>query len=209
MSEFTSGSVTLMKYKEEILKYDPIYIDDLNNQWFVFITKDTEVSEEIPESLVRISEKIPVLYFYNFEDHGWGYRLVYNSKEIASLQIIYELIDTIIIELAEERYPEEDHIEFLYVDPRGENIRIELIEEVQSTNKYNEAIARQFINCNLEAFKRFEIADEQIQRLSQVLNANYYSQLESKHQLVDEFKEVLNIQEMSWIQVDHLHESEV
>ncbi|MDY8094510.1 hypothetical protein UY456_16045 [Paenibacillus polymyxa] len=63
MSELTSGSLSLLKYKEAILEHDPIYAEDLNDKWFVFVTKDTEESEEIPESLFQISEKIPVLYF--------------------------------------------------------------------------------------------------------------------------------------------------
>lgn len=206
MSEFTSGSLTLLKYKEEILEYDPIYIKDLNDKWFVFITKDTGVSEEIPESLFRISGKTPVLYFYNFEDHCWGYRVVYNLQEIASLYISYDLVDSMIIELAEERYPEEDHIEFLYVDPRGDKIRTELIEEVQKSNRYNERIEKQFTNCNLEAFRLFELDNERIRQLDNILNKNYYTQLESKYQLVEEFKEILNIEEMSWIRADRINE---
>ncbi|AET61215.1 hypothetical protein HPL003_22455 [Paenibacillus terrae HPL-003] len=199
MSEFTSGSLSLLKHKEAILDYDPMYMKGLNGKWFVFITKDTGVSEEIPVSLFQISEKIPVLYFYNFEDHCWGYRVVYNSQEIASLHISYELVDTMIMKLAEERYPEEDHVEFLYIDPRGEKIRNELIEEVQRSNEYNEKIVKQFTNCNLDTFRLFELDNERIKQLDNILNNNYYTQLESKHQLVEEFKELLNIQEMSWI----------
>ncbi|WP_431087663.1 hypothetical protein [Paenibacillus sp. 8b26] len=206
MSEFTSGSLSLLKYKEAILDYDPMYMKDLNDKWFVFITKDTGVSEEIPVSLFQISEKIPVLYFYNFEDHCWGYRVVYNSQEIASLHISYELVDTMIMKLAEERYPEEDHVEFLYIDPRGEKIRNELIEEVQRSNEYNEKIVKQFTNCNLETFRLFELDNERIKQLDNILNNNYYTQLESKHQLVEGFKELLNIQEMSWIRADRINE---
>ncbi|MBE7896940.1 hypothetical protein G7L40_16360 [Paenibacillus polymyxa] len=206
MSELTSGSLSLLKYKEAILKHDPVYAEDLNDKWFVFITKDTEESEEIPESLFQISEKIPVLYFYNFEDHCWGYRVVYNSQEIASLHISYVLLDTSIIKLAEQRYPEEDHIEFLYVDPRGDKIRIELIEEVLRSNEYNEKIAKQFTNCNLETFRFFELDNEQIKQLEDILNNSYYTQLESEHELVEEFKELLNIEEMSWIRADRMNE---
>lgn len=63
MSELTSGSLSLLKYKRAVLDYDPVYAEDLNDKWFVFVTKDTEVSEEIPESLFQISEKNPSVIF--------------------------------------------------------------------------------------------------------------------------------------------------
>lgn len=104
--------------------------------------------------------------------------------------------------LAEERYPEEDLVDFLYVDPIGQKIADELVEEIQGSESYNESIHQQFFNRNLESFRLFEVSDEQINRLGDILNGDYFMQLESMHELVEEFKEVLNIQEMGWMSAD-------
>lgn len=208
MSEFTSGCLTLVKYKEWLTELSPTYMTELNDEWLVFITKDTFVDEDIPDSLYEISNKFPVMYFYNFEDHCWGYSIVSNSQEVANVHVSYELEYTMLMSLAEERYPEEDPNEFLYDDVNGSKIRENLEEELQNSKQYKELINQQFLNCNVDSFKLFGISDEQINELVGILTSDYLMQLESDHQLVEEFKEILHIQEMSWIRSDRIDELE-
>lgn len=204
MSEFSSGSLTLMKYKEMISEFSTIRIQDLNEDWFYFVTEDTVGDENTPDYVYKISKRIPVIYFYNFEDHGWGYSIVSEGQEVANVHVSYWIEDNLMMKLAEERYPDADLIEFLYVDPIGQKIAEEIVEEIQGSEAYTESIHEQFINRNLESFRLLEASDEQINRLRDILSGDYFMQLESKHELVEEFKEVLNIQEMSWMNADEM-----
>lgn len=51
MSEFSSGSLTLIKYKEMISEFNPIYMQDLNDEWFFFVAEDTVGDENTPDCL--------------------------------------------------------------------------------------------------------------------------------------------------------------
>ncbi|MBE0343937.1 hypothetical protein E4V51_28350, partial [Paenibacillus sp. 28ISP30-2] len=77
---------------------------------------------------------------------------------------------------------------------------------VQFRYRNTEKIEKQFKNWNKKTFRLFELDNERIKQLDNILNNNYYTQLESKHQLVEGFKELLNIQEMSWIRADRINE---
>lgn len=209
MSEFTSGSLTLLKYKEAITEFRPVYINDLNNEWVVFITEDTFISEELPESCLQISEAAPVLYFYNFEDHCWGYRIVHNGQEVASVHVSYELEHTMLMNLAEERYSEvDDLIDFLYIDPKGQPVREQLIEEIGNSDAYKEAIDEQFENRNVDSFKLFNISDDLTKKLEAMMNSEFFLQLESEQELVEQFKVLINVEEMSWLRADRIPEQE-
>ncbi|WP_138754588.1 hypothetical protein [Paenibacillus sinopodophylli] len=93
MSEFTSGNLTLTAYKDQLDQSKLNYIKELNEEWVVFFTDDTDISDNVSDTVLHLSEQLPVLYFYNAEDHGWGYRIFFGRKCLASLDINYELED--------------------------------------------------------------------------------------------------------------------
>ncbi|MFC4098692.1 hypothetical protein [Paenibacillus xanthanilyticus] len=203
MSEFTAGSLTIQRYKTQLGELNPGYIRDLNDKWVLFMTADTEVGEELPEQVRMLSAAMPVLYFYNFEDHAWGYRIVNQGEELAALHVSYELKDEFILKLAAERYPDEDLFERVYVDP-SQTVYNQLAQEINGWPSYEEAVANQFANRNVEQFRWFEVDDAGIEQLRAILNADYYRTLGSYRQLVREFKELLDMKEMSWIRYDDL-----
>lgn len=202
MSEFTAGNLILHSNKQALTEYQPKYIEELNDNWIVFMTEDTYVSDGVPESIFAISEKIPVLYFYNFEDHGWGYSIVHQSEITACLNVSYETEFTLLVHLAAERYPEEeDPIELIF-SPEGNAILEELTLELQRSDQLAVALDKQFENRNVDQFKLFQVSDEQIDRLAAILHTEYF--ISAKHQLVEEFKDILNLTEMSWIRADRV-----
>ncbi|MDG0791204.1 hypothetical protein OMP38_10225 [Cohnella ginsengisoli] len=206
MSEFTAGSLTLLSNKPTVTNFNPTYIRDLNEKWFVFMTEDTFVNENLPDCVREISRGVPVLYFYNFEDHFWGYRVVHQGQEVAHAYVSYELKDTLICDLAAERYPDEDTIELLYVDTKGKNIYHQLEQEVKVTSAYQEAIFNQFASSNVDQFRLFHIDEDRIAQLKHILSVNYLNALELIHTLVDEFKSLIQIEQMSWISSDQVNE---
>ncbi|BFT72536.1 hypothetical protein [Paenibacillus sp. P36] len=85
MSEFTAGSLIRNSYLDTVQQHNPLIVKELNEQWSVFITSGTGISEMAPTDVMEISKHLPVLYFYNFEDHGWGFTLLHQGEAVSAL----------------------------------------------------------------------------------------------------------------------------
>ncbi|WFR61718.1 hypothetical protein P9222_25550 [Paenibacillus amylolyticus] len=202
MSEFTAGNLTITKYKDRIEQSNPIYFAELNDKWLLFFTKETEVNDEVPIDILTTSEEIPILYFYNFEDHGWGYSIILKGQIISKFDLSYEFEDNLLIEIIEEDFPEADPHEFLYTNSEGEALR----EKLKKSENFNNSIKNLFIDCALDNFKLFELESDKIDQLKTIMNYEYINALESYFNLVDQFKDILQIKEMSWISSDHIED---
>lgn len=203
MSEFTSGSLVLNNdiYKNTLLinpRVQNIY--QLNDNWIVFLTNDTYLDNDFPKSIIEISKEIPILYFYNFEDHCWGFRIVINGEEATSFELDYELRNRMVIDLAQKRYPDKDIIEFLYIDEEGSTLRKEIEEEIDSN--FWDSLRSKYAGLDIEKFKMFNFSEEIIQKLCRLMKIEYLQTLSLQHNLVDEFKNIIGIQEMSWVRAD-------
>lgn len=73
----------LAKDKEAVRKYavKGSVMLQLNDKFVVYLSEDVYIGEIIPESMIQLSQEIPLLYFYNFEDHHWGYRLLVQGEK--------------------------------------------------------------------------------------------------------------------------------
>lgn len=207
MSEFTAGNLTLVSFKEQITPDQLSYIKELNGDWLVFFTDETGVNDEASETVNDLTEDIPVLFFYNAEDHGWGYRIIHKKELLAKVDVNYELEESMLMQLVEKRHPDmDDPIELLYIDDEGEELRARYMEEVSASSELQQAIALQFSSRNVEHFKLFNVDAEKIQKLNGLLTYENWLRLESPWQLVEQFKELLNLEEMSWIRPDRIHD---
>ncbi|MGO4547358.1 hypothetical protein AB4Z29_21475 [Paenibacillus sp. 2TAB23] len=209
MSEFTAGNLTLVSFKEQITSDQLSYIKELNEDWLVFFTDETGVSDEPSEAVNDLSGDVPVLFFHNAEDHGWGYRIIHKKELLAKVDVNYELEESMLMQLVEKRHPDiDDPIELLYIDDEGEALRARYMEEISASSELQQAIALQFSSRNVEHFKLFNIDAEKIQKLNGLLTYENWLQLESPWQLVEQFKELLNLEEMSWIRIrpDRIHD---
>lgn len=205
MSEFTSGNLIQSKYRDVIEKYrvDGIKISDLNSEWTVFLTEDVYIEDQVPIYIINISKEIPIMYFFNYEDHGWGYRIFHNGEEVAKLVIDYEIEYNLVLEKAKEKYVDEgDIIEILYFGDRGEEVYNEIAEEVVNSNEYYNVVQKQFLYKTVEKFKLFNINDGDINELRELLTVDSYTKTEQLHKLVEKFKKIVNINEMEWINYD-------
>jgi len=200
MSEFTAGNLTSIKYKGFIEQRNPTFLKQLNENWLVFFTEDTAVNDEVPEDVLNATENIPILYFFNFEDHGWGYSIIFKGKVLSNFRLSYELENSLLIELIQERYPDVDPIEFLFTNPEADGLKV----EVRNSQRFKEEVERLFINCNLDNFELFELNTDQITRLKAIMSFVYLEGLDSNLELVDRFKEIVNLVEMSWIRSDRI-----
>lgn len=197
MSEFTSCNLILAedrKFVENSL-YDDSIIKSLDYKWSIYLTKDFYMEgEAIPKHILQISERCPIFYFFNYSDHFWGYRVLHKSMEIAKFRISYEFDEELIFEYAKERYPDKD-----IMDLYEEGIYDELKKEINDNNLLEKELRNIFDSSNIEMFKLFKLSDLQINSLKNIISFEYFSKLDNKWNLVEEFKKVLGISEISYI----------
>ncbi|WP_066499816.1 hypothetical protein [Abyssisolibacter fermentans] len=201
MSEFTSGNLILSKHKNVIdkNKIEGIKIGELNSKWTVILTEN-DYLDEVPEYIINISKETPVMIFLNFEDHGWGYKIINNKKELANIYVDYELVFTMITQKAEERYPNEDDIiEFLFSNDTGKDVHENLYDEVYNSSEYKNAVEEQFKNKNVEVFELFGLDTKDINKLTELLTADTFFKGRYMRDQVENFKEILGIIEMEWV----------
>lgn len=95
MSEFSSGVLFLKSnledvkknFKEQIEKGDYI-LYPLNEKWHGLYPLDMFLmKEQTTNDLKSLSNKVPLLYFLNCEDHDWGYKLFANGETRAYCMI--------------------------------------------------------------------------------------------------------------------------
>ncbi|MBD0381454.1 hypothetical protein [Paenibacillus sedimenti] len=206
MSEFTSGHLLLAGHKEAIRKnaVPRSLIKVLDEKWIAYLTRNDSYLEyqEAPDYIYQLSYDAPVLNFCNLSDHFWGYRIFNGGQEVAYLRISYEFLEEIIIEIFKERYPEKEILE-LYGD-----MHEEISKEVIENGIFDEAIEHLFDESNVSAFKLFDISEKQIDKLKSILNPSYFREHKKIYQLVEEFKEIIGINEMSWIRHERVEEDE-
>ncbi|WP_141500059.1 hypothetical protein [Paenibacillus luteus] len=174
MSEFTYGNIIRNVDQTKLVEHLPKGTPTLklSEDWFAFFTPE-DGEFVAPLLLEKLSERCPILYFTHLEDHGWGFDIFDKGEAISSLQVLYELMDD-----EDEEMMDED-------------------EEADASvlNGYMKLRPR------AEAFSVFELEKEQIKSLEQLFAGNLAFD-EEEFVAVETFKELLGIQEMSWIRYE-------
>ncbi|WP_047983353.1 hypothetical protein [Ornithinibacillus californiensis] len=208
MSEFTFGFVvTNSEQNYQFVKetVNNALIKPLNDEWFVFIA-DADMYE-VPTTILDLSTKCPVMNFQNAEDHNWGFTIFHNGKEVSAFDYSYELEESIIQKEIELRYPDmENYIEFVYIDPVGQQVASEIREGITETDTYKQAIMDQFNSLDISQFSLFNFSQDRIEEISNILNPTYVSGLKNPFELVEKFKVIANLEKMSWIRPDRREE---
>ncbi|TYP71987.1 hypothetical protein [Paenibacillus methanolicus] len=203
MSEFTYGNIIRTEDKAIIFKHlssGTPYIE-LNDRWLAFFTK--EDGEQRSSDLVEeLSIHCPVLYFYNLEDHFWGFEILNQGEFISSFHFSYELEGELEYDIASERYPDVD----LFGSVEGEKVFEEVQTELQNPDVLEREIRKHFESVNAEDFQLFGVNEEAIRGLKQLLTAETF--LNSQWDAVDRFKEFLDLTQMSWIRYDRTENRE-
>ncbi|WP_054939170.1 hypothetical protein [Paenibacillus ihuae] len=205
MSEFTSGHILRAEDRDIVRKYavEGSVIMQLNEQFIAYLTSDVYNQLPVPEHIQQLSQEAPVLYFYNFEDHEWGYRLIYRETETAKLHIAYEYEEEIISKTAMGRYPEKSFRELLF----GGTLQ-KIREELEAGSLFEEKLEELFDDSRPEEFQLLGASGTQIEKLREILNINFINHdINEGMELSDEFKQALGIEEMSFIRHEHIVES--
>ncbi|MBA2937326.1 hypothetical protein HZF08_03335 [Paenibacillus sp. CGMCC 1.16610] len=204
MSEFTAGSLIRNSYRETVQQHNPLIVKELNEQWTVFITSGTGVSEMAPSDVMAISQHLPVLYFYNFEDHGWGFTLLHQGEAVSTFDLSYEQEEVDLMNYVKDKFPDQDAVELLYISPDSDTFRASMVLEMELQQSGIDRVHMMLRQLDVEAFKLFELGAAEMEQLRHLFEAETIAQLERKHAMVDDFKTILGIEEMSWVRADRL-----
>ncbi|MEC0264733.1 hypothetical protein [Paenibacillus anseongense] len=206
MSEFTAGSLIRNSYRDTVQKHNPLLVEELNEQWAVFFTSGTGVSEIVPTDVTGISQHLPVLYFYNFEDHGWGFTLLHQGEAVSTFDFSYEQEEVDLMNYVRDKFPDQDEVELLYISPDSESFRASMIMEMEQQRSGIDRVQAMLRQLDVEAFKLFELGTEEMEQLRHLFDAETIAQLKRRHAMVDDFKTILGIEEMSWLRADRLEQ---
>jgi hypothetical protein len=197
MSEFTDGILTLKRDEQALIAALPTfpvpYVQEaLNQTWVAIYPKEHNQQNPMTKWMFDTSKLMPILSFYNAEDHGWGYTLFHNGKMRAILDVNYELAFDLWLDLATSLYPD--------IDPFAEMSDEEtqrLYQQVYQSDEYQMQVQAQFRGANVEAFSAFGFVNL-VEKLQEILQVSWYLDFEKRHEQVAAFKQVLGIPKMSW-----------
>jgi hypothetical protein len=188
MSEFTSGSLVLNKHRKAIEDFNPIFIKPLNDKWSVFFTEGTEVSDTYPEDIIKMTTSVPILYFYNFEDHGWGFTILYQSRVVSAFDYSYEEDQIELQNYVQERFPEEEAVELLYMNPDSDDFSFKILKEFYKEHSKGDKVKKLIMSLDVDAFALFNIDSGGLHKLRDVFC------IESLVSLQDHFTLILRLQ---------------
>jgi hypothetical protein len=206
MSEFTVGMLSLRSQATAVataldgtgLGYKQ---RSLNPDWTAFFLAD-ELNEAAQErGLEAASRRAPVLWFVSAEDHGWSYRLWQQGREVAALEINYELTFTMASDRFAELYPDQDPFENDETVARWTALR----EELDRSPAATEAVRAQYQKANPEALGALELTAAQLTELKVLLSPNWGGE-DGPWGQVHRFKEILGITEMNWLNYEWAEE---
>ncbi|MCR8634870.1 hypothetical protein [Paenibacillus radicis (ex Xue et al. 2023)] len=199
MSEFTVGTLFLKEYFELISSTIKVgnygyHVHELNERWIVMLMEDEYLSkDDTYKNLYVLSEIAPLLYFSNAEDHEWGYKIFHNKQIVASFNLSYELKYQYFLDIAQTKYPDED--------PHMLDIQLtkHIYNEIDASNEFIEQFNNQFKDINVEQFQLFGV---NVEELRDIFNYELLRKLDYIHDVVEDFKRIVEIEEMEWINND-------
>lgn len=165
----------------------------LNEKWSAFFIEDEWLQQNTTISKLKdLSTSLPFLYFVNSEDYGWSYALFAQGQLQAKLDVGYDIEFNMTQAEIEKRYPHNDPH-----DPELHEIWQTVQAEIVASAAYQQAIDKQFHQRNTSAFRAFELTDEEIAVLEEIVSRTGFHPDEPWDQ-VDRFKKALGIEEMEW-----------
>lgn len=205
MSEFTAGYLYLnkdtVKANAALEALQPDYkAKQLNDQWTVICPEeDNPNAEPLRSWLLEHSSTFPILYFEYPEDHGWGYDIYRDGQIVASLWASFELKHNVYVEVVKQRFPGINP--YVGID---KDVADAIRQEVVKSDLYRQRAAAQFVNTDVEQFAIFGFDAETVAELQAILKVENYLDPSTFLDQVYEFKRLVNIQQMNWVNYRYL-----
>ncbi|MCZ8519881.1 hypothetical protein [Paenibacillus caseinilyticus] len=206
MSEFTYGTAVRAEHMDKIRKHAPngsAAILPLSEHWVGVFTRDDGESGGPEEFLSTLSTECPALYFYNLEDHHWGYTLWHEGDMISSVHVSYEMETELMFKIFRERYPDK-RASFL-MTKEGEAVQQQIEKELAQGDNYAAALRKHFETAYPEDFKLFGLDERTVEALRELLTAESFLRGDAR---VGTFKALTGLEEFSWVRYERIERYE-
>jgi len=220
MGEFTTGILYPRRYERKVLlalsrAEQPYFHRNVNKDWNAFFLQDEWL--ETPETLqflLRLSrQSVPLLWFHDAEDNGWGFRLFDAGYEVSSGTISYSLD----VEMAEAEfnrlYPQIDLQEGVLESESVRQMYEEILNRVVRSDRYRLEVGKGISRIKPQSFQRI-VGPKQVQQLCSLFDLRLLTDVDEEtgasllYDSVDLFKEILGIEEMAWVNYAYLASGE-
>lgn len=216
MSEFTSGVLYQKKYEPSVARFlpqvrQPYFHKSVNKMWNAFFLQDEQLQrvDTLRFLLKQSEQQLPLLWFHDDEEYGWGFRLFCGGYEVTSATISYDLdVQLAEIEFA-RRYPQMD-VEEAITDNEALHHEFEhILDEVVRSEIYRQEVAKGICRFRAECFEQM-INRKQVQQLAALFDLRVLTDIDSEtgssllYDSVDLFKEIIGIEEMMWVNYGYL-----
>ncbi|MDR7316572.1 hypothetical protein [Brevibacillus nitrificans] len=216
MGEFTTGILYPRKYEPKVLialskTEKPYFHRNVNGDWNAFFLQDEwlERSETLQFLLQLSKHFVPLLWFHDAEDNGWGFRLFDAGYEVSSGTISYSLD----VEMAEEEfgrlYPDIDLQEGIGESDEVRQKYEDILDRVVRSELYRREVGKGITRIKPQSFQRI-IGPKQVQQLRSLFDLQLLTDVDEEtgasllYDSVDLFKEILGIEEMVWVNYAYL-----
>lgn len=216
MSEFTTGVLYPRKYEQKVLQTlpksrQPYFHKNVNDDWNAFFLQDEWLQRAgtVAFLLSLSGHGIPLLWFHDAEESGWGFRLFDGGVEVSSATIPYSLDN----ELAEaeffRRHPQVASLEEMADREDLRTAYEEILEEVIRSEHFRQELAKGISRFQSQSFHRL-VSNKQVNQLRSLFDINLLSDIDEDsgssilYDSVDLFKEIIGIEEMIWVNYSYL-----
>lgn len=200
MSYFTDGLAVLKADRPKLqaaladLSHPYLFVD-LNAKWVAVVLEQPD--DPARPWVERHSYDFPILWFYDAEDHGWGYIIFHQGEEKASLEVNYDVGDDLWYQITALLYPDRD----MYKESNIEITR-QIQQLVDNSDTLQHDVRGQYTHSKPEEFAVFGFSEDAIEGLRKIVEPDFPRKYDPH--AVDEFKKHLDLREMNWKNYDVL-----
>lgn len=216
MGELTTGILYPRRYEPKVLLAlskveQPHFHRNVNHDWNAFFLQDEWLETPVTlDFLLSLSKQsVPLLWFHDAEDNGWGFRLFDAGYEVSSGTISYSLD----VEMAEAEfsrlYPQIDLQEGVVESEYVRQTYEEILDRVVRSETYRLEVGKGINRIKPQSFNRI-VGPKQVQQLRSLFDLRLLTDVDEEtgasllYDSVDLFKEILGIEEMVWVNYAYL-----
>lgn len=216
MGEFTTGILYPRKYEPKVLtalpkSRQPYFHRNVNHDWNAFFLRDEWLeTHQTVQFLLQLSRHcVPLLWFHDSEENGWGFRLFDGGYEVSSATISY----SVDVELAEAEFGRLfPHVDLEEGIDESDDVRQkyeEILDRVVRSDRYRREVGKGITRVRPQCFSRL-VGHKQVQQIRSLFDLQLLTEVDEEtgssmlYDSVDLFKEILGIEEMVWVNYSYL-----
>lgn len=214
MSEFTSGILFRHAFKESACccLEERTCLIEFDENWLCRLSDyDSEYlgANKYSESLLKMSETVPMLLFVFAEDYSSGFEILHNREVHGSVFLDWGLYGSWLHNTFGKLYGEEYFLDHL--TPEEVEERLKKVNEIvqKDYEAYLNAKRTEFSSFNWSDFKDLDFDDKTVNSIKEIFNADLYPDNikdyspKIEFEMIEKFKEAVGLTYFEWISKDY------